>query len=336
MNGSEIISTAQDHLLDASIVVPTRDRAASLDRTLGSLCNGTQGKASLEILVVDNGSRDSTAGVVRRYIDRLPIRYLYEPTPGVSAAVNRALRSEPLGEIVVVINDDVTMSRGWLDEVLAASRRWPDVRMFGGRVLPVWPDGHCPRWIRRLRGTGLGLRGHDLGEADCFYERGQVPTGALYWLRRSLLAEGHAMDLSLGQGGTSCVAGEETEFFLRLARQGESIVYAGGAVVWHHVSRGDLSPSRLRHRAGRFGRTPVHLSGPCQGELLSRHPWCWRTLRYGALCWASLRYVAGQLWPVGSMRLAACLTPLADIHYNLEALRFARRFGSQPPSGGAS
>jgi hypothetical protein len=110
-----------------------------------------------------------------------------------------------------------------------------------------------------------------------------------------------------------------------MVRNGERIVYIGSAMVCHHIEPHEITPRHLRRRAARFGRTPPHLFGPCQPELLQTHRIAWRLRRYLATTWAAIRFAGGQLRADRERRLAATLSPLADMYYQLESLHLARK-----------
>ena len=67
------------------------------------------------MLVVDNNSSDQTREVVEEFADRYPgrFRYLFEPQPGKSYALNSGIR-EARGTVLAFIDDDVTVEPSWL------------------------------------------------------------------------------------------------------------------------------------------------------------------------------------------------------------------------------
>src|SRR5579884_2438006 len=113
-----------------SVIICTRNRAASLALTLDMLADADRHQISAEIVVVDNGSEDNTRFVVESYSPSIPIRYLVEPRQGVfgkSHSLNRALEAGGLGDIIAVLDDDMSPHKDWFQGVAAACRRWPDM-----------------------------------------------------------------------------------------------------------------------------------------------------------------------------------------------------------------
>lgn len=97
-----------------SIVIATKDRAAYLERALASL-EGQIGAPSFEIVVVDNGSTDTTQDVVERASANatVAVRYVYEPQPNRGKARNRGVAAAE-GYLILFCDDDVLVPPGWI------------------------------------------------------------------------------------------------------------------------------------------------------------------------------------------------------------------------------
>ncbi len=88
-----------------------------------------------EILVVDNNSTDATEQVVTSFATRLPVRYVFESTPGKSFACNRAMR-ETRGDYILWTDDDVLVAETWLEAFMAGVQQFPEAAAFGGTIVP--------------------------------------------------------------------------------------------------------------------------------------------------------------------------------------------------------
>ena len=110
---------------DMTVLIATRNRAASLTETLEGLAAADASGIEVGIRVVDNGTDGATRSVVEAFQPRLPVRYLYEPVAGKGAALNRALDEGRLGDLVAVVDDDMSLPRDWFKGVMAIARRWP-------------------------------------------------------------------------------------------------------------------------------------------------------------------------------------------------------------------
>lgn len=97
--------------MNVSVVIPTFNRAPLLTRALDSVLAQTIHPA--EVIVVDDGSTDSTAAMVqRRYHE---VGYFYQKHQGVSRARNTGIRAATYDWIAFLDSDDA-----WLPSKLAA------------------------------------------------------------------------------------------------------------------------------------------------------------------------------------------------------------------------
>jgi glycosyltransferase involved in cell wall biosynthesis len=93
--------------MNLSIVIPTKDRASVLARTLTALEAQQIGDATFEAIVVDNGSSDATVEQVRQRAASaaIPIKLLEEPSKGPAAARNAGVAAAS-GAVVLFLGDD--------------------------------------------------------------------------------------------------------------------------------------------------------------------------------------------------------------------------------------
>jgi glycosyltransferase involved in cell wall biosynthesis len=90
-----------------SVVIPTKDRAAALARTLAALEAQQLSDAEVEAIVVDNGSSDGTVEQVRKRAASatIPIHLLEEPSKGPAAARNAGIAAAE-GVVILFLGDD--------------------------------------------------------------------------------------------------------------------------------------------------------------------------------------------------------------------------------------
>jgi glycosyltransferase involved in cell wall biosynthesis len=133
--------------IQASVIVPTRNRSSELATCLASLAQQTLAADAFEVIVVDNASEDATMEVVTQAVGAFPthtIRYLFEEVPGLLSGRHRGAMAAS-GEILVFIDDDIQAAQDWLAAIVN-SYVDRDVRLVGGRSLPAYETAP-PEWI---------------------------------------------------------------------------------------------------------------------------------------------------------------------------------------------
>lgn len=220
--------------MKVSIIIVTRDRASDLRQTLQSMrlvvpVDGLEA----ELLVVDNGSRDETADVVK-YSDAgcIPVRYTHEPQPGQVIGRNRGL-SETTGEMILFTDDDIRPPVDWLSgmcEPLADGKA--DAVCGGVRLAP-----HLLRpWMTSLHRSWLA--------ATEWITPGEVQSmvGANMAFSRNVLQRVSGFDPALGPGASGF--GDDGLFASQLLAAGYRIYDGMHVCIEHH-----FEPLRLKRES---------------------------------------------------------------------------------------
>jgi glycosyltransferase involved in cell wall biosynthesis len=138
-------------VLQASVIVPARNAAFTLPRTLEALAR-QELDGKFEVIVVDDGSTDGTAALARRAPG--PISVLQQPASGPAIARNRGVERST-ASVLAFCDADVAPAPGWLRAGVKALQRADVVQ---GKVLPdpaarigpfdrsLWVTGHLLLW----------------------------------------------------------------------------------------------------------------------------------------------------------------------------------------------
>ena len=229
-----------------SIVVPVFNRPDEVDELLESLVRQTC--RDFEVVVVEDGSEVRCEDVVRRYADRLDVRYFEKPNSGPGQSRNYgAERSR--GEYLIILDSDVVLPEGYLAEVDRELAARP-CDAFGGpdRAHESFtPVQKAINYSMTSFFTTGGIRG-GRKKLDKFY-----PRSFNMGIRRSLYER---------LGGFSAMRfGEDIDLSIRIFRSGARCRLFPEAWVWH----------KRRTDFRKFFRQ-VHNSGIARINLYKRYP----------------------------------------------------------------
>ncbi len=228
--------------VSVSVVVPTCNRPDDLRRCLMAL-HAQVSPRRVEIVVVDNRPGTSiTAQVVRDFPDVVLIE---ESRPGLSYARNAGF-SAATGDILVAIDDDVTVPSGWLERLVAPFAR-PQVMAVTGHVLPMELETESQCRFEAYGGLGKGFNRFQVDGTWFRSLRGAVPTwhlgataNAAFRATIFQAPEIGLLDEALGAGmPTGC--SEDTYLFYKILKAGHAIQYEPTAWVWHRHRRDNES-----------------------------------------------------------------------------------------------
>lgn len=264
-------------MVEVSVVIPTVDRAALLDRCLGGLTR-PQG-ADFEVIVAHDGDPGVQA-VLDRWRRQLPLRDLRVAERGAVPKRNAGWRAAR-APVVAFTDDDCEPAEGWLRAGLDALA--PEVDLVQGRIAPHPADAAV---------TGVFARTLDQPSASDTYPNANL----LY--RRAALERVGGFDEAFWGGG------EDTDLAWRVIESGGRAAFAPDALVHHAVRSADLA-AHLRSLP-RWATLAL---------VLRRHPQL-RRLLHRRLFWkrshpAAVLAIAGLLAAVADRRALVAVLPLA-------------------------
>ena len=199
-----------------SVVVPAYNEAAGIAATVRSMVRSNY-PGEIEVVVVDDGSTDDTAAIVRSL--RLPgVRVISQPNAGKPAALNRGIE-QACFDVLVLVDGDTIFAPNALSR-LAVRMMDPDIGAVSGNTKVANRRGLLGRWqhLEYVMGFNLERRMFDL--------LGTIPTvpGAIGAFRRSTLDD-------VGGVSASTLA-EDTDLTMAICRSGWRVVYEPTAVAW--------------------------------------------------------------------------------------------------------
>jgi mycofactocin system glycosyltransferase len=251
------------HVRSVTVVVPVRDRSASLDRCLEALGRG------VDVVVVDDHSDDPTS--VAQVVARHGARLIRRPVNGGPAAARNQALAGLATELVAFVDSDCTVGPGWLSALL-----WlfddPAVGAVAPRIRPepVHPNDDRSARSRYAADRSPLDQGPEPSEVGPGRRVRYVPSTALV-VRASSLVGGFDEDLRIG---------EDVDWVWRLSDAGWRIRYEPSVTVFH---REPDSWSALLARRFRYGTAAAPLARRHPGRLAPLELRPWPTAAVGAV-----------------------------------------------------
>lgn len=321
-----------------SVVIPTHQRRASLQRTLASLRTQTLPADEYEVIAAVDGSTDGTTAAVRGFSAPYALAVLDGPNRGRAGACNAGIRAAA-GTLVVLLDDDMEASPGFLAAHLRAHEAPVERAAVGAAPIVITPDS--PPFVRYMA-SGFRARLDRLAQPGYRLHFRDTYTGNFSARRDVLLAVGGFSDAFQVYGH------EDYELALRLQKAGVELIYCPDALAHQHYEKtfAAFAPDGIAR-----GRTAVLFAG--------KHPGIVDRLKLseyhrGSLTWRAARALLLRLsrvtdrvpgWVVAVMgrlerwepaRLDKCYTMAIDYLYwcgALGALREERSGGIAGPPG---
>jgi len=238
-----------------SVVVPVRDGAAVIDDCLKAITS-QRGAPAYEVIVVDNGSTDTTADIVRhRHPD---VRLVCEQQPGSYAARNAGIAAAT-GVILAFTDADCTPEPGWLAAACAALDAGADLVAGGIAMHRSARPTVAERYDRAVY----------LRQEDLVRNHGWAVTANLV-VRRSVFDAVGFFDPTLPSGG-------DRDLCLRAGAAGFGLVYAPDAAVGHRPRTRVREIWQVNRRigSGMRRRRPEHARGGWWRSTELRQPLDW-------------------------------------------------------------
>ncbi|WIM99650.1 bifunctional polysaccharide deacetylase/glycosyltransferase family 2 protein [Actinoplanes oblitus] len=198
-----------------SVVVPAYNEAANIEATVRSLIGNDY--PDIEVVVVDDGSSDDTAGIVERL--GLPrVRVIRQPNAGKPAALNTGIRHSH-GQILVLVDGDTVFAPDAVGRLIQPFTD-PEIGAVSGNTKVANRTGLLGRWQHLEYVIGFNLDRRMFEIARC------MPTvpGAIGAFRRAAIQDA---------GGVSGeTLAEDTDFTMAVLRAGWHVVYEPAAIAW--------------------------------------------------------------------------------------------------------
>ncbi len=224
-----------------SIVIPVYNKFAYTAACLRSLAEHA-GQVPFEVIVVDDGSSDSTP---QRLAEIAGIRSVRNARNlGFVGSCNAGAESAQ-GEFIVFLNNDTIVTAGWLDALLRCFEEEPECGLAGAKL--VYPDGRLQEAGGIVFNDGSGWNyGRFEDPADPRYNfrrEADYCSGAAILLRRDLFEQLGRFDMCYAPAYY-----EDTDLAFAVRAAGKKVFYEPRATVIHFegVSAGTDTASGMK------------------------------------------------------------------------------------------
>lgn len=210
-----------------SVIIPVYNRETVIGSVIRALLN--QNQPPTEIIVVDDGSKDRTAEIVRSY----PVRYIIQENKGPASARNRGFK-ESSGDIIVFIDSDC-IARDDLILNLLEGFDSPEV----GAVAGSYDIANPENLLARLIHEEIKWRHSRLGKYTRAFGSYCVA------IRRDVLQRAGGFDESY-----KMACAEDTDLSYRILKMGYKIRFTPDAVVAHYHPENLMGYLRVQSNHG--------------------------------------------------------------------------------------
>lgn len=218
-----------------SVIVCTHNRAALLPRVITQLCAQDYPKDSFEIIIVDNASTDDTLQTIQRFIPTcgLTLHYVRENRPGVTFARNRGAE-EAHYPYLAYLDDDCTVGRDWLSQLVSGFGLDNHVSVVGGCVALAFDDQKTPAWLGPVSKRWLAEFNFPGSHPRVLDDPTYVCEGNMAIKKQAWQSVGGF--LGMDQFNSPHVAAQEIVYLLeQIKRQGGRVAFVPNAIANHHT-----------------------------------------------------------------------------------------------------
>ncbi|MDI6825970.1 MAG: glycosyltransferase [Candidatus Aenigmarchaeota archaeon] len=196
-----------------SIVIPTYNSESTIREVLDSLLKQRKKfREKVEIIVIDDGSKDNTLRIVKNY----PIKLVKQRHKGPAEARNLGWK-KARGKIVIFLDSDCKVGKNWLKNIL---KPFENEKVAGvGVKYQTWNKNS---WIARFVGYEIEQRHNKISEKTNFL----ASYSTAY--RRDILEKLKGFDTSF-----KTASAEDNDLSYRIIKSGYHLIFLKNTYVWH-------------------------------------------------------------------------------------------------------
>ncbi len=233
--------------MDLSIIIPSFNTKKLLKECLDSL-KKSKGKLAIEIIVVDNGSIDSSVDYLKKVTKEKTIQVIFlNQNRGFAGAVNQGIKKAK-GKYILLLNSDTQVRKESLKEVIKFAKKRPQA-IVGLQLINL--DGSIQSSVFNFPSVKGAIQEFWLGQKDTFqkyFPKTKKPTkvdavtGAAMLIPKSVIKK-------IGLFNEKYFFYfEDLDYCRKAKRAGFEIYYLPSAKIFHHHGAAGKEMPEITHQ----------------------------------------------------------------------------------------
>jgi len=210
-----------------SVIVPTYERVASVERLLNALNRQSMPAKNYEVIVVVDGSNDGTLELVGRSQVPFSLTTIGQENKGRAAACNRGIKSAQ-GDLVILLDDDMEPSPQLLEAHWSYHQGHPRLGVLG--AVPICLEPSSPP-VLQFVGNKFNQHLDKVSHSGSLLSLRDFYSGN-FSIERKVINEVGLFDERFTVYGN-----EDLELFWRLQQAGVRLVFSVEASVTQHYDK---------------------------------------------------------------------------------------------------
>ncbi|AIS31508.1 glycosyl transferase GT2 family [Methanobacterium formicicum] len=236
------IENFDDNSPSISIIIINRNGLKHLERLLEDFEEKIQ-YPHYEIIVVDNASRDKSLDFLEGLSESLPLKLIKNTKNESFSKSNNQAAEIARGDYLLLLNNDVEPTYGWLNQMMKSALQSDDVGAVGAKL--VYPDCSASRYNRRnsfkIQHTGIAFREengfikpHNIGNGDVFTIDNDENIARAAITAAALLVSKNKFFQVDGLDEGYLYGYEDVDFCLKLLKKGYKNICSSRSLLFHY------------------------------------------------------------------------------------------------------